>query len=147
MPNVSNVQLQIEHTPTQQAPLAARDVAVDYQIGFTQAEVDAKATFQVSVNLLSDGNDVLPVTKFNVTAASATLSRMEKTTFRRRQLDDEPDVEIIIDSQGHRHRVPSEMPDSWRASVSVIFVPGPVFGTATGVSGVVSGSWGTEGHD
>src|SRR5262245_38935471 len=59
MSTEANVQLQIEHTPTQQAPLASRDVAVDYQIGFTQAEVDARANFQVRVSLLSNGNDVL----------------------------------------------------------------------------------------
>ena len=61
MPNVANVQLQIEHTPTQQTPTASRDVAVNYQIGFTQAEVDARASFQVKVSLLfSNDNNALP---------------------------------------------------------------------------------------
>src|SRR5262249_9552038 len=121
--------------------------AVDYQIGFTQAEVDARANFQVRVSLLSNGNDVLPVTAFNVTAAPATVSRTERTTFRRRQLDDEPDFEIVLDPQGHPHRIPCEMADSWRARVSVIYVPEPVFGNATSVSGAVIGSWGAEGND
>ena len=78
MPNVSNVQLQIEHTPTQQPPTASRDVAVNYQIGFTQAEVDARASFQVKVSLLSFDNNVLPVTSFNLTAAPGTVARAEK---------------------------------------------------------------------
>ena len=29
----------------------------------------------------------------------------------------------------------------------VTYVPEPVFGNATGVSGAVSGSWGAEGND
>jgi hypothetical protein len=147
MPNVSNVQLQIEHTPTQQPPLALRDVAVDYQIGFTQGEVDARANFQVRVSLLSNDNEVLPVTAFNVTAAPGTIARTERTTFQRRQLDEDPDFEIVLDPQGHPHRIPSEMPDSWRARVSVVYVPDPVFGNATGVSAAVIGSWGSEGND
>src|SRR5262249_20871682 len=132
---------------TQQAPTALRDVAVSYQIGFTQAEVDARANFQVKVSLLADDNSAIPVTSFAVTAATGTISRTEKTTFQRRQLDDEPDFEIIVDSQGHPHRVASEMPDSWRAKVTVNYVPEPAFGNATGVSGAVGGSWGAEGHD
>jgi hypothetical protein len=147
MPNVSNVQLQIEHTPTQQPPTASRDVAVNYQIGFTQAEVDARASFQVRVSLLSNDNNVLPVTSFNLTAAPGTISRAEKKTFQRRQLDEEPDFEIIFDPQGHPHRIPSEMPDSWRARVNVTYVPDPVFGNAMGVSSAVNGSWGAEGND
>lgn len=147
MPNVSNVQLQIEHTPTQQLPTASRDVSVNYQIGFTQAEVDARAAFQVRVSLLSNDNDALPVTSFNVTAAPGTISRAEKKTFQRRQLDEDADFEIILDPQGHPHRVPIEMPDSWRARVTVSYVPEPVFGSSTGVSGSVDGSWGAEGDD
>lgn len=147
MPNVSNVQLQIEHTPTQQTPTASRDVAVNYQIGFAQAEVDARASFHVNVSLLSDDNNALPVTSFNVTAAPGTVSRAERKTFRRQQLDEDGDFEIVLDPQGHPHRIPSEMPDSWRARVLVTYVPGPVFGNAMGVSGVVNGSWGAEGDD
>ena len=147
MPNVSNVQLQIQHTPTQQTPTASRDVAVNYQIGFTQAEVDARAAFQVKVSLLSNDNDALPMTSFNVTAAPGTVSRAEKKTFQRRQLDEDADFEIIWDPQGHPHRIPIEMPDSWRAKVMVTYVPEPVFGSATGVSGSVNGSWGAEGDD
>jgi len=147
MPNVSNVQLQIEHTAAQQAPTASRHVAVSYQLGFTQAEVSASANFQVSVSLLSDDNNVLPVTSFNLTAARVAVSRAEKATFRRQQLDEDPDFEIIVDPQGHPHRVPSEMPDSWKARVLVTHVPGPVFGSASGVSGTIVGSWGPEGHD
>jgi hypothetical protein len=148
MPNVSSVQLQIEHIPTPQTPTASRDVTVNYQVGFTQAEVDAQANFQVKVSLLSNDNDnVLPVTLYNLTAASSPVSRTEKKTFQRQQLDEQPDFEIIIDSQGHRHRVPSEMPDSWRARVQVTFVPGTVFGNAMGDSGAVNGSWGAQGHD
>jgi len=148
MPNVSSVQLQIEHTPTQQTPTASRDVTVNYQVGFTQPEVDARANFQVKVSLLSnDNNNVLPVTVFNLTAASSPVLRTEKKTFQRQKLDEEPDFEIIIDSQGHPHRVPSEMPDSWRARVQLTFVPGTVFGNAMGDSGAVNGSWGAQGHD
>ena len=147
MPNVSNVQLQIEHNPKEQAPIASRDVGVNYQIGFTQAEVDARAAFQVRVSLLSNDNNALPVTSFNLTAVPGTVSRAEKKTFQRRQLDEEPDFEIILDPQGHPHRIPSEMPDSWRARVSVTYVPEPVFGNAVGVSGAVNGSWGAEGND
>ena len=147
MPNVSNVQLQIEHTPTQQTPTASRDVAVNYQVGFTQAEVDAKASFQVRVSLLSNDNNALPMTSFNVTAAPGTVSRAEKKTFQRRLLDEEADFEIILDGLGHPHRIPSEMPDSWRARVLVSYVPEPVFGNAMGVSGAVNGSWGAEGDD
>jgi len=147
MPNVSNVQLQIAHTTTQQAPTAQRNVAVSYDIGFTPAEVEARANFQVRVSLLSIDNNVLPVTSFNVTAAPGTLSRAEQTRFQRRQLDEEPDFEIVFDSQGHPHRVASEMPDSWRARVAVTYVPEPVFGNATGVSASVNGSWGAEGND
>src|SRR4051794_9678658 len=108
MPDVSNVQLQIEHTSTQQPPAASRDVAVNYQISFAQAEVDARASFQVKVSLLSNVNNLLPVTSFNLTAAPGTISRAERKTFQRRQLDEEPDFEIILDPQGHPHRVPSE---------------------------------------
>jgi hypothetical protein len=148
MPNVSNVQLQIEHTTTQQTPAASRDVTVNYQVGFTQAEVDARANFQVKVSLLSNDNDTtLPVTVFNLTAVSSPVLRTEKKTFHRQQLDEEPDFEIIIDSQGHPHRVASEMPDSWRARVLTTFVPGTVFGSAMGDSGAVNGSWGAQGHD
>jgi len=147
MPNVSNVQLQIAHLTTQQAPAAQRKVDVSYDIGFTQAEVDARANFQVRVSLLSMDNNVLPITSFNVIAAPGTLSRAEQTRFQRRQLDEEADFEIVFDSQGHPHRVASEMPDSWRARVAVIYVPETVFGNATGVSASVNGSWGPEGND
>jgi hypothetical protein len=148
MPNVSNVQLQIEHTPTHQTPISSRQVTVTYQVGFNPAEVAAQANFQVKVSLLSnDNNNALPVTVYNLTAASSPVLRTEKKTFQRQQLDEEPDFEIIIDSQGHPHRVPSEAPDSWRARVQVTFVPGTVFGNAMGDSGAVNGSWGAQGHD
>ena len=147
MPNISTVQLQIKHTTALQSPTAPREVAVDYNIGFTQAEVDARANFQVKVSLVSIDDNVLPVTSFNLTAAPGTVSRAERKTFQRRQLDEEPDFEIIVDSQGHPHRIPSEMPDSWRAKVTVTHLPGPTFGNASGVSADVSGSWGAEGND
>jgi hypothetical protein len=147
MPNVSNVQLQIQHTTTQQAPTASRNVAVNYQIGFTQPEVDARAAFQVKVSIVADDNTVLPLTSFNLTAAPGTVARTETTTFKRQQLDDNPDFEIIVDSQGHPHRVPSEMPDSWRARVLVDYVPDIAFGNATGMSASVTGSWGAQGND
>jgi len=148
MPNVSNVQLQIAHTTTQQSPTALRNVNVSYDIGFTQAEVDARANFQVRVSLLSiDNTNSLPVTAFNVIAAPGTVSRADQARFQRRQLDDDPDVEVVLDSQGHPHRIASEAPDSWRARVAVTYVPEQVFGNATGLSASVTGSWGAEGHD
>jgi len=147
MPNVANVQLQIAHTTTQQLPTAFRNVNVNYDLGFTQAEVDARANFQVRVSLLSATDDVLPVTSFNLTAVPGTLSRAEQTRFQRRQLDEEPDFEIVLDSQGHPHRIATEAPDFWRARVAVIYVPEQVFGNATGISASVEGSWGAEGDD
>lgn len=147
MPTVSNVQLQIQKTPLQQAPTAARKVTVTYQLGFSQPEIDARASFQVRVSLLSFDNNTLPVTTFGLTAAPGLVSRTETHTFQRRQLDEEPDFEIIIDSQGHPHRVPSEMPDAWRARVMATYVPEPVFGNATSVSTSVNGSWGALGDD
>ena len=49
--------------------MAQRSVAVSYDIGFTQAEVAARANFQVRVSLLLIHNNVLPITSFNVMAA------------------------------------------------------------------------------
>ena len=147
MPTVSNVQLQIQKTPTQQTPTASRLVTVTYQLGFTQQEVDARASFQVRVSLLSIDNNTLPVTTFGLTATPGVVSRTETHTFQRRQLDEEPDFEIIFDSQGHPHRVSSEMPDAWRARVMATYLPEPVFGNATSVSASVNGSWGALGDD
>ncbi len=67
MPNISNVQLQIQKTPFQQAPTASRTVTVDSQVTFNQGEVNARANFQVRVSLLSNDNEVLPITTFNLT--------------------------------------------------------------------------------
>jgi len=147
MPNVSNVQLQIEHKPSPHTATSSRDIAVNYQIGFTASEIDARASFQVRVSLLSQDNTVLPVSAFNLIAAPGTVARSETKTFQRRQLDEEGDFEIIFDSQGHPHRIASEMPDSWRARVMVTYLPEPVFGNATGTSASVNGSWGSLGTD
>lgn len=147
MPTVSNVQLQIQKTPTQQAPTASRKVTVTYQLGFTQQEIDSRASFQVRVSLLSIDNNTLPVTTFGLTAIPGVVSRTETHTFQRRQLDEEPDFEIIFDSQGHPHRISSEMPDAWRARVMATYLPEPVFGNATSVSASVNGSWGALGDD
>jgi hypothetical protein len=148
MPNVANVQLQIGHSATNLTPAAQRNVSVSYDLGFTQPEIDAKANFHVNVSLqgADDATDLLPVASFNVTAVSGTVSRTEQTHFQRRQLDEEPDVEVVFDSQGHPHRIASEEPDAWKAQVAVTYVP-TVFGNANGTSAVVGGSWGAQGHD
>jgi hypothetical protein len=97
--------------------------------------------------LLSIDNNTLPVATFDLTAAPGVVSRTETHTFQRRQLDEEPDFEIILDPQGHPHRVSTEMPDAWRARVMATYVPEPVFGNATNVSASVNGSWGSLGED
>jgi hypothetical protein len=147
MPTISNVQLQIQKTPLHQAPTASRTVTVNYQVTFNQAEVNARANFQVRVSLLSNDNNVLPITTFNLTAAAGPVSRTETRAFERRQLDEDTDSIIIFDPQGHPHKIPLEMPDMWRARVMVIYVPEPVFGNATNISGSVTGSWGAQGDD
>ena len=82
---------------------------------------------------------VIPTLNEGELLAMTTHSILSRTRY--------PDFEIIVDSQGHPHRVATEMPDAWRARVMATYVPEPVFGNATSVSASVNGSWGALGDD
>ncbi len=146
MPSISNLELTIQKTTAQQAPTASRLVTVSYQLGFTQAEINARANFQVRVSLLSNDNDSRAIRTFNLTAVTGMVSRTETTTFQRNQLDEDHD------SFFNQHAFPPifiivERTDVWMARVTVTYVPEQVFGNASSLSPSVTGSWGAEGDD
>lgn len=140
MPNISNVQLSLQHGGAG----TNRTANVTFTVSFTSLEILASEVFKADVSIksedslgTSDRTLVVGTAFLHATSAGATATVTK--TFTRLNLDEDADFKVI-----NGHIVSFEDRDEWHAVVTVTPM---VFSSATANSSSVTGSWGVLGQD